>query len=62
MEKVTQTLPRVKYPRCVCGHILLIHGGYGCEGLYTGHDTGQFGPEPCGCHVFKAMQESMEVT
>ena len=61
MNKSKTSLKRlekfVKHSRCICGHLSLMHGGYGCEGIYTGLDTGQPGPQPCWCQEFKAMQE-----
>ena len=59
MAKIAQTREERKTERCACGHNRLMHGGYGCEGIYTGHDTGQFGPEPCGCKGFQAEDERL---
>lgn len=44
----------VKPVRCICGHGLVIHGDYGCEGILTGFE-GAAGadPMPCECRGYK---------
>lgn len=45
--------------RCDCGHAILIHTAYGCEGVYTKIDEqagiGQAGPCPCRRFFEKVM-------
>lgn len=42
------------YARCLCGHLKLMHGTCGCEGIFTALDEqGGFGESgACSCHGF----------